>query len=168
MYLQDVHVENYASRKRSTAMLALRIMVIIAGVICIVPFGVYLWTLLVALGLFGLAWFIGTREQIDFDYSFTNGTIDIARVFSKSSRKAYLSFEMKNVIVAAPADSNYIKAYTGRGLKFWDCTSREKDRKVYALVFKKNDAKQEEVALMELDEDFIDAMEKANKDVVHR
>lgn len=168
MYLQDVHVENYASRKKSGPMATLRIMVIILGVICIVPLGVYLWTLLVALGLFGLAWFIGTREQIDFDYSYTNGTIDIARVFAKSSRKAYLSFEMKNVIVVAPSDSNYIKAYTGRGLKFWDCTSRDKNQKVYAVVFKSKDSPKEEVALMELDDEFLDAMEQANRDAVHR
>lgn len=168
MYLQDVHVENYASRKRSAGMLTLRIIVIILGIICVVPFGAFLWTLLVALALFGLAWYIGTREQIDFDYSYTNGTIDIARVFTKSSRKKYLSFDMDKVILVAPSDSNYAKGYTGRGLKVWDCTSRDQQKKAYAVVFKSEKSQNEEIALMELEDDFLDAMEAANRDVVHR
>lgn len=167
MYLQDIHVENYASRKKSGAVTTLRILLIIAGVICVVPFGLYLWPLLIALVAFGLAWFVGTRDQIDFDYSYTNGTIDIARVFSKSSRKKYLSFDMNDVIVVAPNDSNYIKGYTGRGLKVWDCTSRDPQKKVYAVVFR-DEKKDENIVLMELEDDFLDAMEHAAKDAVHR
>jgi hypothetical protein len=167
MYLQDTHVENFASRKKSTAVMVLRVILLLAGIVCVVPLGLYLWPLLIALALFFLAWFAGTRDQIDFDYSYTNGTIDIARVFSKSSRKRYLSFEMSDVIICAPKDSNAIKGYTGRGLKVWDCTSRDPEKKVYAVVFR-NQKKDEEIVLMELEDDFLDAMEHASKDVVHR
>lgn len=167
MYLQDVHVENFASRRPSTAMLFIRVLLIVLGVICVIPFGLYLWPLIIALGLFILAWFVGTRTQIDFDYSYTNGTIEIDRVFTKSSRKKYLTFSMSDVITVARLDSDYLRAYQGRGMKVYDCTSQNGKDNVYAVVFRFN-KQNEEIVLMELEDDFLDAMEQAARDTVHR
>lgn len=170
MYLQDVHVENYASRKKSGAIGALRAICIVMAVVFLAyaMIGINIISFFIAVALAVLAWFLGTRDQIDFDYSFTNGTVDIARVFSKSSRKNYLSFEMSEVTMAAPLDSDRAKAYSGRGLRKYDCTSRIPDRKVYEVVFRnKKSGNNEEIVLMELEDDFINAMKQAAPDVVN-
>lgn len=170
MYLQDVHVENFVSRNKSSVVSAVRIMMIVLAVFCL--FGAIFTPLaLIGVIVFGiLAWYLGTRSQIDFDYSYTNGTIDIARVFAKSSRKKYLSIEMKDVSLVAPLDSNYARAYQGRGLKTYDCTSRRGDHKVYEVVFHdtKSNNNSEEIILMELEDDFLDAMSTASPSIVHK
>lgn len=168
MYSQDVHIENFASRDKSKGISALRVISIVLGVVFIclsfIP-----WLILVALFFFLLAWFMGQRDQVDFDYSYTNGSIDIARVFSKSSRKKFLSFDMKDVTVVAPRGSEYVAQYQGRGIKTYDCTSDKKDRPVYEVVFhNQKSSNAEEIVLMELEENFVDAMFDAAPHAVHK
>ncbi len=78
---------------------------------------------------------MGTRLELDFDYSYTNGTIDIAKVFTKSSRKKYLSFEMKDVVVVAPVGTDPVRGYEGRGLKVLDCSSRNPQINTYEVEY---------------------------------
>lgn len=171
MYLQDVHVENYASRGKNGLIGAVRALCLVMAVVflCFSFVGINLIAFAIAVVLAILVWYLGTREQLDFDYSYTNGTIDIARVFSKSSRKNYLSFDMSEVQLVTPADSDKAKAYSGRGLKKYDCTSRSQDAKVYMVVFrnKKSSNNSEEIVLMELEDDFLSAMKQAAGDVVN-
>ena len=169
-YLQDVHVENYANRGKSAGMLVLRALVIVLAVGCLV-LGLLIPPFIFGTIGFGLlAWFLGTRLELDFDYSYTNGTIDIAKVFTKSSRKKYLSFEMKDVVVVAPVGTDPVRGYEGRGLKVLDCSSRNPQIKTYEVVY--HDPKSSNngvtVVLMDLEDDFLEAMRTVSPSAVHK
>ena len=95
MYLQDLHVENFVSRKPSTVSKVLKIVMIVLAVITFVLGLVVPYLLIMPLLFAALAWYYQMNSQIDFDYSYTNGVIEIAKVMNKSRRKQMLSVEMK-------------------------------------------------------------------------
>lgn len=159
MYLQDVHVENYANRGKSMGMQMLFVFMVIVSVLSMM-IGLFAPPVFLATIAFVLlAWFIKSRVELDFDYAYTNGSIDIAKVFDKSSRKRFLSFDMKDVIVVGPVGSDSVRAYQGRGIKTIDCSARNPEIKTYEIVYhdkKSNNA--ETIVLMDLEDDFLEAM----------
>lgn len=170
MYLQDVHVENYANRGKSMGMLSLKIFLIVLTVIFLL-LGMFMPPVfLAAIGSGLLAWFVGTRSELDFDYSYTNGTIDVAKVYTKSYRKHFLTVDMKDVVVVGPVGSDSVRAYQGRGIKTIDCSSRSQDAKTYEIVYHdtKSNNNAEVILLMDLEDDFLDAMSTVAPSAVHK
>ena len=159
MYLQDVHVENFANRGKSLGMRMATISIGVLAFFCLLLGMMFPPLFLGTIGFGLLAWFLSTRVELDFDYAYTNGTIDVAKVYNKSSRKHFLSIEMKDVIVVGPVGSDSVRAYQGRGLKTIDCSSRNPEIKTYEIVFhdKKSD-NAETIVLMDLEDDFLEAM----------
>ncbi|MQN01950.1 MAG: hypothetical protein FRC54_08630 [bacterium LCO1.1] len=169
MYLQDVHIENFASRGKDIGMYILMgvfIVLTLASLIIGMGFPVFYFGVVVfAL----LAWYVSTKRELDFDYAYTDGTIDIAKVFNKSSRKEFLTFEMKDVVAAAPVGSEYLKAYQGRGIRTIDASARNPQVKTFEIVFRNHSGNNSEnIVLMDLEDDFIDAMRQVAPDAVHK
>ena len=54
-------------------------------------------SLLLVFGLFYGAFKLSTRFNIEYEYIVTNGTMDIDKIISKSSRKRVVSFELQTV-----------------------------------------------------------------------
>jgi len=74
----------------------------LVNLLCLVVFG-------------GLTWFcfVGRRAQrVEYEYSFTNGTVDIARVISNNTRKELLSFRMRDIEVLTAVHSDEFNRYS--------------------------------------------------------
>ncbi|MBQ1598995.1 MAG: hypothetical protein IIT72_01060 [Lachnospiraceae bacterium] len=169
MYLQDLHVENFVSRKPSTVSKVLKIVMIVLAVITFVLGLVVPYLLIMPLLFAALAWYYQMNSQIDFDYSYTNGVIEIAKVMNKSRRKQMLSVEMKDVVVVAVSKSDPVRAYVGRRMKTYDCTAHEEGVKYYCMIFKNPDhSNQEEKLLFQPDEEFLDAMRTVAPRSIHK
>ena len=88
-------------RKTGKAIAAIAGIWLLAFIICflLVLFMAYLgsFSLLLAAGaLFG-AFKLSTRFNVEYEYIVTNGTMDIDKIISKSSRKRVLTFELQTV-----------------------------------------------------------------------
>ena len=169
MYLQDVHVENYANRGKSIGMRMVTISMGILAFLCLLFGMIFPPFFLGVIGFGLLSWFLSTRVELDFDYAYTNGSIDISKVFNKSSRKRFLSFDMKDVIVVGPVGSDSVRAYQGRGLKTIDCSARNPEIKTYEVVYHdKKSSNAETIVIMDLEDDFLEAMKAAAPRVVNK
>lgn len=170
MYLQDVHVENFANRGKSVGMRMITISVGILAFFCLLLGMLFPPFFLGVIGFGLLAWFLSTRVELDFDYAYTNGTIDIAKVFNKSSRKRFLSIDMKDVVLVGPVGSDSVRAYEGRGIKTIDASSRNPEIKTYEVVYHdtRSNNNSETIVLMDLEDDFLEAMRTAAPSAVHK
>lgn len=74
--------------------------------------------------------------NIDFEYTYTNGDIDVAKVIGNNKRKKIVSISMADLVVMAPYGTDPIKPYLQTKLKTYDCTSLEEGTKQYTLVAK--------------------------------
>ncbi len=77
--------------------------------------------------------------HIEYDYSYTNGEIDIVKVINGSRRKKLITFEQDDIEIMASPENEELKRYLNGQIKKIDCVSHEKDRKNYAMVVKKSE-----------------------------
>ena len=71
-------------------------------------------------------------EDLEFEYSYFNGDLDIDKIMAKQSRKRVFSTDMESMIVVAPAGSIELQPY--KQLKGIDYSSNTGNGKVYELV----------------------------------
>ena len=63
----------------------------------------------------GIGYVIGSfkhRAIVDFDYSFTSGTVRFAKVYNESRRKTIISFENNNIEKIGRYNSDFFKKYS--------------------------------------------------------
>lgn len=85
---------------------------------------------------------------LDFDYSLTNGDLDIAKISGGEKRKHLLTVHVREgLILLAPADSTEVKAYDQKKLKTYNCTSSDEKALVYCMIAKTDSDSGEEIRL---------------------
>ncbi|MCD7745508.1 MAG: DUF6106 family protein [Lachnospiraceae bacterium] len=122
--------------------------------LCIVA-GVILWPFLIgALAFFLLAMFVGPKLDVEYEYLYVNGELDIDAIYSKQKRKKVCSYDMEHLEILAPAKSHALDSYLNRqGAKYDDYTSGHAPEKSYILVF--NEEKGQKIIAAELDDAII-------------
>ena len=99
--------------------------------------GLFIHPLLMMVGLafIVLGVFLKPRQDIEYEYSYVNGTLDVDCIYGRQSRKSLASYDLCQMEAMAPAYSAQSGSPHG-GLKTIDYTSGEEaDRdKVYAVI----------------------------------
>lgn len=100
----DVFVEQIVRLRRTPMVKLLQIFIILfAAGLCVFIFGFIGMTsnayliFPISVGVMFGAWKLIGRYFIEFEYSFTNGTIDIDKIINKKSRKRLMSTECKSI-----------------------------------------------------------------------
>lgn len=76
-------------------------------------------------------------HKIEFEYTYYDGELRIAKIINKAKRKNMLAVNMEDVLAIAPrGDRSVYKYENDNALKYKDFTSGDKSAKVYELVFK--------------------------------
>lgn len=63
-----------------------------------------------AVGLF----FLKRNFYVEYEYDFTNGELDIDKIYEMKKRKRVISFAIKNLDLLAPEDSYHVKDYSNK------------------------------------------------------
>jgi len=79
-----------------------------------------------------LAMFLFKRMDLEFEYLYFNGDLDIDKIMGMQARKRVFSTNIKEVDVVAPTGSVELQQY--RNLKAMDFSSKEEHAKTYELV----------------------------------
>ena len=98
--------------------------------------------------------FLMKRMDLEFEYSYFNGDLDIDKIMAKQSRKRVFSTDMESMIVVAPAGSIELQPY--KQLKGIDYSSNTGNGKVYELVTNCNGRKVK--VLLEPSQELLDGM----------
>ncbi len=80
-----------------------------------------------------LTYYLWPRFKVEYEYSYVNGQIDVARVFSKQSRKDVAKIDTNDVECIAPLGSHQLDSY-GSTYKEIDYSSGNPEMKTYVLV----------------------------------
>ena len=77
---------------------------------------------------------------------------------------------MKDVVLVGPVGSDSVRAYEGRGIKTIDASSRNPEIKTYEVVYHdtRSNNNSETIVLMDLEDDFLEAMRTAAPSTVHK
>ena len=114
--------------------------------------------------LFGGAAFLLWRGsdncRVEYDYTFTNGNLDVSRVLNNKRRKYLTALEMKNVIRCGPAAGQaFQKTLNEQGIKRHNWFVN-RDAHLYFFYFQKKGLKH--VIIVELNQEMVDMIRSKN------
>ena len=114
--------------------------------------------------LFGGAAFLLWRGsdncRVEYDYTFTNGNLDVSRVLNNKRRKYLTALEMKNVIRCGPAAGPaFMKTLNEPGVKRHNWFLN-RDAHLYFFYFQKKGVKH--VIILELNQEMVDMIRSKN------
>ena len=138
--MNDVYCEYIVKRKIGTWALVCRYLVVIAtflafyyGMFLLQFYGLFFGLLLVYLSMY-----VFKNTNIEYEYQFISGELDIDVIFAKKKRKRARRFDIRAVEVFAPVDSDVFKQYDRqketKAFKVVDYSSGFPDRKKYAFI----------------------------------
>jgi hypothetical protein len=78
--------------------------------------------------------FIKKQLYVEYEYAFTNGEMDIDKIVEAKKRSRVLTFDIKNVELLAPEDSQYVKDFSNRPGKTVSLYPKNSHRKVYVAM----------------------------------
>ena len=122
-YTEQLIKKQTTGKDRMIKILLILLTVVSVLIIFIFPFGIILPVALIALF---------QRMDVEYEYLFVNGDLDIDKIMHKARRKRVCSVNINDVEILAPADSGDARQY--QRAKTQDYTSASGSKNVYALV----------------------------------
>ena len=148
--------------RRSTKgllMLAVAIAVIIVGVAGFVIFHPLFFFVVVAGGF--LTWAVVKYGDLEYEYTYIEGQLDIDRIYGKSRRKSMAKIDMEDLLLIAPEGSGELSSYErDPNVKRLDCSSLMPDHKKYKAVYKAD--KTTVIVTFEPDQNILDKIRVRN------
>ena len=150
----DLCKEILVKRVMTTAEKILRAVLIAVTVLCIAA-GLMLWPFLPAGIVLAVGcYFLVPGLDLEYEYLYVNGEIDIDKIMAKQRRKRCASYDVANLELAAPTGAAALDRYLQqKDVRVRDYTSRRPNVDSWTLVF--NSRKGWEPVKLELDEEII-------------
>ena len=83
-------------------------------------------------------YFIIPSLDLEFEYLYVNGEIDIDKIMSRQKRKRVFSGDVSSLELLAPSQSHELDHYRSRSdIKKNDSSSGKKDARTYTMILKK-------------------------------
>ena len=135
-------------------LIVLTAIAVIAGLI-ITPL---IWIAAVALGI--ACYFVIPKTDLEYEYLFVNGELDIDMIMSKSKRKRVKSLQLAEADLVAPLKSHRMDYYNGnQKMKTVDFSSGIEDHKRYAMIVR--DSGETCKVILELDDELANTMKNS-------
>lgn len=138
----DIFKEQLVAKKRTPKDGIITILIIIAAVVVVFAVSLFIpqaFLFAAVIVAFGAYWFI-QRQNIEYEYTFTNGDLDIDKIINKSKRKRILTVSVKDFeVMAHVEDKDHAHELNGFQ-KTLDFSSGEVKPNTYAaLLMHKNE-----------------------------
>jgi translation initiation factor IF-1 len=166
--LQDVFIEQTVKRREIATLKPLYYISLVMTIINFLIGIALLFPLFFVSGgmfLFMTVW-INSLLNLEFDYNYTNGELDIARIRGGAKRKELVSISQGDIVVMAPSHTEPVKQYLGRKMPTFDCTSHDVGMSYYVMIFKKDG--REKKLLFQPNEEILDILKRMNAHSVYR
>ena len=93
---------------------------------------------LILIAFFGLAavglFFLKRKLYLEYEYSITNGEVDVDKIIEAKSRKKLITFNMKEVELLAPLDSSEYKSFSGKPEKIINAVPNGDTSRKYGAI----------------------------------
>lgn len=145
----DVFIEVLVKRNRKATDLPMKILLVVV-VLVLIAGGILFMPLLIPLGLIVgfIEWyFIFPRFDVEYEYSFVNGEIDIDAIYSKEKRKHLDTVEVDTLECVAPYGSHELDRFQ-HDFTVADYSALDPERKPYVCV----QAKEKRLVYLQLED----------------
>lgn len=109
---------------------------------------------LVFLIMIGVDIYLFRSMDVEYEYMYINGNLDVDKIMSKSRRKKVFEMNVSELELLAPSGCPELRPF--QGLKSMDFTSGEEGRSVYEMIVLKNGEKKK--IMFEPNDTIVDGM----------
>ena len=128
--MSDLYIELLVKKKKTSTDTLLKALMIGVTVILFNPI-----ILLPAIVMGVVDYFKLPALDLEYEYLYVNGELDIDKIMSKQKRKRVGSYDMKKVELVAPRNSHELDSFRNRkDLKVHDYSSMEENAKTFGMV----------------------------------
>lgn len=132
------HIELLVAVKQNPLMNICKIILyIITGIgVALSLIGIFsVYPLILAIITGFIAYFVGLRSSIEYEYTLTDKEIDIDIIYSKQKRKSVTSIDLTKLEIMAPVGSDRLSSYQLRNYAKEDYSSRnpENSKNMYVM-----------------------------------
>jgi len=133
----DVFKEQLIVRKSNSKDLVKKIGIVLGAAIVLIIGATFLpaVTPVLAIGLAWVAFVLIRRFNIEFEYIFTNGELDIDKIYNKIKRKHALTVNVRSFAVMVSMKNSSLKSELGNISKVLDYSTGEVTDSTYAAVY---------------------------------
>ena len=126
-------IEVMVKRKTPVVMKVTQYALIIVAVFLVYMFGIFAILFSVIAGV--LAWFVGTRSNIEYEYTYFDKELDVDVIYSMQKRKHIKTYDLAQLEVLAPMGSYHLDAFKNRDIKARDFSTQfpENEKNVYVM-----------------------------------
>jgi len=162
--MNDVFVEQIIERKQDFRTSVKKMLLILAAIVVSTIFLIVGAIRFIFPGVFALSMYLAIRAakklNIEYEYSFTNGELDIDKIMGRRSRRRELSFHVRSIILLATFTEENYKDFESRNFATTlDASSSPKSESRWFAVYR-DIAGNESLLIFEPNERLLSAMEK--------
>ncbi|MDR3552177.1 MAG: hypothetical protein P4L75_03545 [Clostridia bacterium] len=139
----DVFVEHMVTRKNSPIDMLKMFLLTVAGVVLV--FVIFLvmsqlpsFAFLFLLAIFGACWgwwHLMTSFRVEFEYTLTNGEMDVDKIVAQRKRKRLITVNLREIEIMAPMNGDHQRDFENHSLKTKiDASSSPQSPKAYFLI----------------------------------
>lgn len=121
-----------SDKAKKVLMIAATAAAVIAAVLFVNPI-----FFILAVALCVADYYVFPMFDLEYEYTYVNGDIDVDKIMAKSRRKKLGNYEIENLVVMGPTGCDAVKDYLSKG-KMHDYTSLDPQKKSYTLVYQKD------------------------------
>ncbi len=133
--MSDIFIEQIVKKKKTQGDNAIIVgSYILVAIICLFTLLIFpgFVPIVLLIGFFG-AYYVGSKRNLEFEYSFTNTELDIDAIYNKQKRKRLCSYDLKDcILIFSSKNENQRLRYDN--LKTEDYSSGENLDATYIIV----------------------------------
>ena len=158
--------ESAADKAKKSSLAAVTMLFLMATIVINSSFTVVLAILTIVFGILTILMF--GYKNIEFEYDYTNGSLEIAKIINNEKRKKVVSIESSEIKMVAAVGTNESLKFDHVKLKTYDCSTHVDEDKVYILVAHSEVKGDDFKVLFNPTDKLLTAMEKYNKRDIYR
>lgn len=137
--MSDFYTEQLVKRKAAPADMAKKAGLIVLTAVSVlavflIPFGIIVPVIMIVLDVF-----LFKRFNVEYEYLYVNGDLDVDKIMSKEKRKKVFSMNINELEVLAPTGDPELRPF--QNVKAVNYSTLETDHKTYEMVIVQNGQK---------------------------
>lgn len=130
--MSDFYTEQLIKKQTSTKDIVVKAILVAIAIVSVLTIFIFPVGLIIPIIVIALVWFALSRMDVEYEYLYVNGDLDIDKIMHKSKRKRVFSANAKEMELLAPADAPQLAQY--QNAKVIDLSSGAADARRYALI----------------------------------
>lgn len=135
----EFYTELLVKRKPGAKENFTKVLLIIMVILALMTIPMYTFGILIFVAVVALVVFMYSRLDVEFEYLYFNGDLDVDIIYRKMKRKKVFSMNVSEMEILAPVNAMEVKHY--QKLRTFDYSSGVNNGKQYVMIVSKNGQK---------------------------